>query len=79
VAYNIDNTILDNCIFSHSSEEKGHKYMLEYLDVEALIAINMRLGEGTGAVVAYPLIESAILFLNEMASFEDANVSEANV
>ena len=74
-AYQMDKTILDNCIFSHASQEKGHKYMLEYLNVDALVDLNMRLGEGTGAVVAYPLIKSAVLFLNEMASFEDAAVS----
>jgi nicotinate-nucleotide--dimethylbenzimidazole phosphoribosyltransferase len=49
--------------------------MLEYLGTSALIDLNMRLGEGTGAVIAYPLIKSAVLFLNEMASFEDAAVS----
>jgi nicotinate-nucleotide--dimethylbenzimidazole phosphoribosyltransferase len=74
-AYHIDKTILDNCIFSHCSGEKGHKAMLDYLGVEALVDLNMRLGEGTGAVVTYPLIKSAILFLNEMASFESAGVS----
>ncbi|MBE9511518.1 MAG: nicotinate-nucleotide--dimethylbenzimidazole phosphoribosyltransferase [Bacteroidetes bacterium] len=74
-AYKIDKSILDNCIFCHISQEKGHKYMLEYLGVEALVDLNMRLGEGTGAAVTYPLIKSAVLFLNEMASFEDAGVS----
>ena len=74
-AYKIDNSILDNCIFCHISPEKGHKYMLEYLRVEALVDLNMRLGEGTGAAVTYPIIKSAVLFLNEMASFEDAGVS----
>jgi len=75
-AYQLDKLILDNCIFCHCSFELGHKYMLEYLGVEALVDLNMRLGEGTGAAVTYPLIKSAVLFLNEMASFEDAGVSE---
>jgi nicotinate-nucleotide--dimethylbenzimidazole phosphoribosyltransferase len=74
-AYKIDKSIFDNCIFCHISQEKGHKYMLEYLGAEALVDLNMRLGEGTGAAVTYPLIKSAVLFLNEMASFEDAGVS----
>jgi nicotinate-nucleotide--dimethylbenzimidazole phosphoribosyltransferase len=74
-AYEINKSILDNCIFCHFSQEKGHQYMLEYLGVEALVDLNMRLGEGTGAVVTFPLIQSAVLFLNEMASFEDAGVS----
>jgi len=77
-AYQLDKLILDNCIFCHCSREKGHKYMLEYLGVEALVDLNMRLGEGTGAVVTYPLIKSAVLFLNEMASFEEAGVSSEN-
>jgi nicotinate-nucleotide--dimethylbenzimidazole phosphoribosyltransferase len=74
-AYSMDKTILDNCIFCHCSGEKGHKAMLDYLGVEALVDLNMRLGEGTGAAVTYPLIKSAVLFLNEMASFESAGVS----
>lgn len=74
-AYNMDKTILDNCIFCHHSQEKAHKHMLKYFGATALIDLNFRLGEGTGAAVAYPLIKSAVLFLNEMASFEDAGVS----
>ena len=74
-AYHIDKNILDNCIFSHCSGEKGHKAMLDSMGVEALIDLGMRLGEGTGAAVTYPLIKSAVLFLNEMASFESAGVS----
>jgi nicotinate-nucleotide--dimethylbenzimidazole phosphoribosyltransferase len=74
-AYNIDKTILDNCIFCHCSGEKGHKAMLDYLGGTALVDLGMRLGEGTGAAVTYPLIKSAVFFLNEMASFETAGVS----
>lgn len=76
-AYKIDNSILDNCIFCHRSQEKAHEIMLNYLNVDPLVDLNMRLGEGTGAVVTYPIIKSAVLFLNEMASFEDAGVSES--
>ena len=75
-AFKMDETIIENCIFTHKSNEKAHLFMLEYLKSEALIDLNMRLGEGTGAVVAYPLIQSAMLFLNEMASFETAGVSD---
>lgn len=74
-AYNMDKSILDNCIFCHCSGEKGHKAMLDYLGGVALVDLGMRLGEGTGAAVTYPLIKSAVLFLNEMASFESAGVS----
>lgn len=74
-ASKIDSSVLDHCIFCHKSEEKGHRYMLEHLGAEALLDLNMRLGEGTGAAVAFPLIQSAVLFLNEMASFEGAGVA----
>jgi nicotinate-nucleotide--dimethylbenzimidazole phosphoribosyltransferase len=74
-AYHMEPSVLDNLIFSHHSHEKGHTLMLEHLNAEPLVNLNMRLGEGTGAVVVYPIIESALLFLNEMASFEDAGVS----
>lgn len=74
-AYHMDKTILDNCIFSHCSGEKGHKSLLDYLNVEALVDLNMRLGEGTGAAVTYPIIKSSVMFLNDMASFESAGVT----
>ncbi len=76
-AYSIDKTILDNCVFSHCSGEKGHKAMLDFMGVEAMVDLNMRLGEGTGSVVVYPLVQSAVLFLNEMASFDSAGVSNS--
>lgn len=75
VAHAIDESIVENCIFCHHSQEKAHTAMLKHMGAKALIDLHMRLGEGTGAAVAYPLIESSVLFLNEMASFEDAGVS----
>lgn len=75
VAKSIDESILQNCIFCHKSEEQGHQKMLDLLQVKPLLNIGMRLGEGTGVAVAYPLIAAAVNFLNEMASFEEAGVS----
>jgi nicotinate-nucleotide--dimethylbenzimidazole phosphoribosyltransferase len=74
----IDNRITDNCIFSHCSGENGHAKMLEYLGADPLLHLGMRLGEGTGAAMAYPLVQSAANFLNEMASFESAGVSKSS-
>lgn len=76
-AFNIDNNILDYCIFAHTSGEQGHKKMLDHLAVTPLLNIGMRLGEGSGVAVAFPIVQSAIEFLNKMATFESANVSEA--
>lgn len=70
-----DPAVLENCIFTHLSDERGHRALLEYLNARPLLQLGMRLGEGTGAAVAFPLIKSAVCFLNEMASFDDAGVS----
>ncbi len=78
VASRLYPAVLDYCVFGHQSEEPGHRKMLELLHGEPLLRLNMRLGEGTGAVVAYPLVESAARFLNDMASFESAGVSAAS-
>lgn len=67
--------ILQNCIFAHQSNEQAHAALLNHFDAKPLLHLNMRLGEGTGAALAMPLIQSAVNFLNEMASFESANVS----
>ena len=67
--------VKDHCIFSHTSGERGHQRMLEYLDARPLLNLGMRLGEGTGAAIAYPIVQSALVFLREMASFDSAGVS----
>lgn len=78
VAAKMQPNILQYCIFSHCSDESGHQRMLDYLQVKPLLNLGLRLGEGTGAVLAYPLVQSAVNFLNEMASFEQAGVSESD-
>jgi len=60
---------------SHLSEEPGHKAALDELSLEPFINLNMRLGEGTGAALAMPVIEVALKLLNEMATFDEAGVS----
>lgn len=75
-AHAIEKSVLDNCIFSHCSNEQGHLKMLDFLKVKPLLNLNLRLGEGTGVALAYPIVVSAVNFLNEMSSFEDAGVSD---
>jgi len=67
--------VIDYCVFAHCSDESGHSMMLAHLNAQPLLHFSLRLGEGTGAVLAYPLLQSAVAFLNEMASFESAGVS----
>ncbi|WP_322405565.1 nicotinate-nucleotide--dimethylbenzimidazole phosphoribosyltransferase [Massilia luteola] len=68
--------IVDYCVFAHCSDESGHRRMLDALGAEPLLHLNLRLGEGTGAALALPLLHAAANFLNEMATFESASVSE---
>jgi nicotinate-nucleotide--dimethylbenzimidazole phosphoribosyltransferase len=75
-AMQLNKNVLDYCIFCHQSDEVGHRKMLDFLGVKPLLNLGMRLGEGSGCAVAYPLIISAVAFLNEMASFESAGVSQ---
>lgn len=78
VSIQLEPKIIENCIFAHSSNEQGHAMMLNYLKAKPLLSIGLRLGEGTGAALAIPLIESAVAFLNQMASFKEAGVSTAS-
>ena len=64
-----------NLVFAHRSAEPGHDRMLEALGVRPLLDLGMRLGEGTGALLAWPLVKAAAAMLREMASFEDAGIS----
>ncbi|MDA3892530.1 MAG: nicotinate-nucleotide--dimethylbenzimidazole phosphoribosyltransferase [Salinivirgaceae bacterium] len=74
-AFHIEPRIKENCIFSHSSEEFGHKHILEFLGVEPVLNLKLRLGEGTGAAIVLPIIESALIMLNNMTSFDEAGVT----
>lgn len=68
--------VLDYAIFGHQGDESGHRLMLEALGVKALLHLDLRLGEGSGAVCAYPIIESAVRMINRMDSFADVAVTK---
>lgn len=71
VAQALNPTVLSNCIFCHQSAEAGHRLMLDVLQVKALLHLELRLGEGTGCALAYPLVQAAVAMLNEMATMDD--------
>ena len=74
-AFNINPAIKNNALSCHLSDEKGHALLLNYLGEKPVLNLGLRLGEGTGCALAYPIIESAVRFMNEMASFENAGVT----
>ena len=75
VAARLQPAVLQRCIFAHSSGEPGHALMLAQLQARPLLDLGLRLGEGSGAALAWPLLPSACAILREMASFEAAGVS----
>ncbi len=68
--------VLDYCVFAHRSDEHGHAAMLDHLGARPLLALGLRLGEGSGAALALPLLHAAADFLAQMASFTSAGVSD---
>jgi nicotinate-nucleotide--dimethylbenzimidazole phosphoribosyltransferase len=76
VAHALQPLVLQRCVFAHRSGERGHEFMLQHLGVQSLLDLGLRLGEGSGAALAWPLLMSSCAILREMASFESAGVSE---
>lgn len=76
VAQGLRPRVVQRCIAAHESAEPGHRLLLAALGLEPLLKLDMRLGEGSGAALAWPLLESACRVLREMASFESAGVSQ---
>ena len=74
VAARLQPHVLQRCVFAHGSAEPGHAHMLAHLQAEPLLDLGLRLGEGSGAALAWPLLQSACAVLAEMASFESAGV-----
>jgi nicotinate-nucleotide--dimethylbenzimidazole phosphoribosyltransferase len=75
VAKALDAKVTQRCIFAHRSGERGHALMLRHLGAQPLLDLGLRLGEGSGAALAWPLLLSACAVLREMASFDAAQVS----
>jgi nicotinate-nucleotide--dimethylbenzimidazole phosphoribosyltransferase len=75
-AARIDPAVLDYCVFAHCSNEAGHRRMLDALQARPLLRLDLRLGEGTGAALALPLLHAAVNFLAQMATFASASVSD---
>ena len=75
VAHALVPQVKDYMVFCHRSAERGHSLLLDHLKAKPLLELGLRLGEGTGALLAWPLVQSAAHFLNEMASFDSAGVS----
>ncbi|MDB6060116.1 MAG: Nicotinate-nucleotide--dimethylbenzimidazole phosphoribosyltransferase [Verrucomicrobiaceae bacterium] len=75
VAAQLNESVRAWLLFSHASAERGHRLLIEHLDVRPLLNLDMRLGEGSGAAVAVPLLRMACALHNQMASFESAGVS----
>nr|WP_321357617.1 nicotinate-nucleotide--dimethylbenzimidazole phosphoribosyltransferase [uncultured Draconibacterium sp.] len=77
-AYKICPQVKDYAVFAHSSKENGHKLMLEHMNAEAIMSLDLRLGEGTGAAVAYPVIKGSVEMLTRMTSFDETEVENTS-
>lgn len=75
VASRLQPAVLQRCVFAHRSGERGHSLMLAQMQAEPLLDLGLRLGEGSGAALAWPLLQSSCAVLAEMASFESAGVA----
>ena len=76
LALEIDPQVRSHCVFSHCSAETGHRKLLSHLDARPLLDLQMRLGEGSGAALAWPLIDATARLMTQMASFESAGVDD---
>ncbi len=68
--------VKDYAIFGHCGDESGHKLLLDAMDAQPLLHLGLRLGEGTGSICAYPIVDSAVRMINEMESFKQASITK---
>ena len=66
----------DYMIFGHSGDESGHRRMLDAMHAKPLLSLGLRLGEGTGALCAFPIVDSAVRMINEMNNFDNGNITK---
>ncbi|HMB21505.1 MAG TPA: nicotinate-nucleotide--dimethylbenzimidazole phosphoribosyltransferase, partial [Anaerolineales bacterium] len=76
IAVGLAPRVRDYLIAAHQSVEIGHQAMLKYLNLAPLLDLNLRLGEGTGAALAFHLVDASTRILREMATFDEAGVSD---
>lgn len=75
-ASKLNKEVLHYAIFGHKGDEGGHKFLLQHLGAKPILDLGFRLGEGTGALCAYPIVQSAVLMINEMNSFKKIQVTK---
>lgn len=75
-ASQIDKNIMEYAVFGHCGDESGHRLMLDAMGAKPLLSLGLRLGEGTGAICAYPIVQSAVNMINEMDNFEHAKITK---
>jgi nicotinate-nucleotide--dimethylbenzimidazole phosphoribosyltransferase len=75
-ASKLNKNVMDYAIFGHCGDEGGHKLMLNAMNAKPLLHLDMRLGEGTGALCAYPIVQSAVNMINEMDNFAHAEITK---
>jgi nicotinate-nucleotide--dimethylbenzimidazole phosphoribosyltransferase len=68
--------VKDYMVFAHCGDESGHRRMLQLLDAHPLLSLGLRLGEGTGALCAFPILDSAVRMVNEMNNFQNARITK---
>ena len=78
IAHTLCPTVADYMFAGHRSAEQGHQIMLEHMGLEPLLDLGMRLGEGTGGALAMHIIEAGVRIFGEVATFDEAGVSESD-
>lgn len=75
-ASRLEPAVMDYAVFGHCGDESGHRAMLDAMGAQPLLSLSLRLGEGTGAICAYPILQSAVGMMNEMDNFEHAKITK---